>query len=71
MSSWIKGIIVGGFIGVGITALIVSASHDEDPKNGWAWIDVVSHIMAGLSDRTDEIAYRSMPLDTSRSLSLW
>jgi cystinosin len=41
LSSWIKGIIVGGLVGVGFTALIVSARTDEDPKNGWAWIDVV------------------------------
>jgi cystinosin len=42
MSSWVKGIIVGGFLGVGIVALIVSVRHDEDLKKGWAWIDVVS-----------------------------
>ncbi|KAN0098352.1 PQ-loop domain containing protein [Hyaloscypha variabilis] len=41
MTSWIKGIIVGSFVGVAITALIVSASHDKDPENGWAWIDVI------------------------------
>jgi cystinosin len=42
LSSWIRGIIVGSVFGVGIVALIVAAKHDEDPKTGWAWIDVVS-----------------------------
>jgi cystinosin len=42
MSSWIRGIIVGSFLGVGVVSFIVSVRHDEDPKKGWAWIDVVS-----------------------------
>ena len=42
MSSWIKGIIVGSFLAVGIVALIVGTSHNTHPKTGWAWIDVVS-----------------------------
>jgi cystinosin len=42
MSSWIKGVIVGGLLGVALTAFIVSVRHDDDPKTGWAWIDVVS-----------------------------
>jgi cystinosin len=68
MTSWIKGIIVGSFVGVAITALIVSARHDEDPENGWAWIDVVSHYKASsVRDNTDMITHRSMLLDTSKS----
>jgi cystinosin len=42
MSNWVRGIIVGGFLGVGIVTFIVSVRHDEDAKKGWAWIDVVS-----------------------------
>jgi cystinosin len=42
MSSWIKGIILGGLLGVCVTAFIVSVKDDEDAKTGWAWIDVVS-----------------------------
>jgi cystinosin len=67
MSSWIKGIIVGGLVGVGVTALIVSARNDEDPKNGWAWIDVVSIPRSSLiSPRSDLMVCRYMPSRTSR-----
>ena len=44
----ILGIIVGGFVGVGLVALIVVARNDDDPKTGWAWIDVVSISAEGL-----------------------
>jgi len=67
MSSWIKGIIVGGLVGVGVTALIVSARNGEDPKNGWAWIDVVSIPRSSLiSPRSDLMVCRYMPSRTSR-----
>jgi cystinosin len=42
VSRMILGILVGSFVGVGFVAVIVAARHDEDPKTGWAWIDVVS-----------------------------
>jgi cystinosin len=67
MSSWIKGIIVGGLVGVGVTALIVSARNDEDPRNGWAWIDVVSIPRSSLiSPHSDLMVCRYMPSRTSR-----
>lgn len=42
ISKEILGITVGSFILVGIVALTVAVRHDEDPKTGFAWIDVVS-----------------------------
>ncbi|TVY26286.1 Cystinosin-like protein [Lachnellula hyalina] len=41
LSTGIKGIIVGSFLGVGIVAIIVAARHDPDPKTGWAVIDMI------------------------------
>ena len=41
VSRGILGLLVGGVLGVGVVAVIVSARHDDDPKVGWAWIDVV------------------------------
>jgi uncharacterized protein with PQ loop repeat len=57
MSSWVKGVIVGGFLGVGLTAFIVSVRHDEDTKTGWAWIDVVRIPANGFTrSYTDKLA---------------
>ena len=41
VSRSILGLVFGCFVGVATVAVIVSARHDEDPKVGWAWIDVV------------------------------
>ena len=41
VSRSILGLLAGSFVGVSIVAVIVAAKHDEDPKVGWAWIDVV------------------------------
>lgn len=67
MSSWIKGIIVGSLVGVSIVALIVSSSHDEDPKKEWAWIDVVRCPATSLFESMLIIGYyRSMPSRMSK-----
>ncbi len=42
ISRSILGILVGSFVGVAVVASIVALKHDDDPKTGWAWIDVVS-----------------------------
>ena len=41
VSKSVLGILVGSPLGVAIVAVIVAARHDEDPRVGWAWIDVV------------------------------
>ena len=41
VSRSILGLLVGSFVGVATVAVIVAARHDEDPRVGWAWIDVV------------------------------
>lgn len=41
-SRTILGIGFGAILGVSIVAVIVTLRNDEDPKTGWAWIDVVS-----------------------------
>jgi hypothetical protein len=35
-------IFIGSAVVVGGTAIAVALNHDDDPKTGWAWIDVVS-----------------------------
>jgi cystinosin len=41
VSRGILGLLAGSLLGVAVVATIVAASHDADPKVGWAWIDVV------------------------------
>lgn len=42
ISKGIWGILVGSVFVTGVVALVVLFSGDEDPVEGWAWIDVVS-----------------------------
>jgi len=41
ISKGIVLIIIGSAIVVGGASFIVSLKHDDDPKSGWAWIDVI------------------------------
>lgn len=40
ISKSIMGIFIGSVLGVGVVLFVV-VSNPEDPRNGWAWIDVV------------------------------
>jgi cystinosin len=45
-----KGVVlifIGSAVVVGGTAIAVALNHDDDPKTGWAWIDVVSIFLLG------------------------
>lgn len=50
ISRAILGIQIGSLIGVGIVILIVLARQGDDPRTGWAWIDVVSTLQIWLLD---------------------
>ena len=57
VSRSIMGVLVGSWVGVAIVAVIVAARHDEDPKTGWAWIDVVSFLFAAFSSQSFQVFY--------------
>lgn len=69
ISRTILGLQVGSVVGVGVVALIVAVRHDEDPKVGWAWIDVVSICLqtARIQRANTFSACRSTPYPMSSS----
>jgi cystinosin len=70
VSKGIMGLLVGSFVGVGVVAIIVAARNDEDPKMGWAWIDVVCIAFRVSQNHTNAcIARRSMQRRMSSSSS--
>ena len=75
VSRSILGLIVGSFLGVGAVTFVVLIRQDENPKTGWAWIDVVStpHSTADslhLKDKANEaVRNRFMRYPTSNSSS--
>jgi cystinosin len=50
VSRAILGIQVGSLIGVAVVIFIVLGKQGDDPKTGWAWIDVVSIPLQPLQD---------------------
>ena len=53
ISKGIVLIIIGSAIVVGGASFIVSLKHDDDPKSGWAWIDVVGTLSLRVISLTD------------------